>query len=500
MTRTISSRIRRPLIAVLGLLYLVLLSLSACTTEEIVLTVVPTSTPQAVIPTEPPAPTPRPTLRVFTFPLSAPAHVTVGQADDETCVGCHTDKQALQASLDGSVSSEGQPPGGQEWAAGPGASAGPEWSAAPIQVEAWEKALLNEPEFFETLHGRYGCIACHGGTGSSSFKETAHEGLIEEPSVEGVCGDCHAEEVATDSVSLHTNLVGHYTVLAARSAPNLMGRLEEMLATHCDSCHTTTCGQCHVTRPDSLGGGLVAGHLFQAAPATDETCAGCHGSRIDVEYKGHDSSVPPDIHWQQAGMTCFDCHSPLEMHGSLGEFLHRYDGPPTPTCQQEGCHPGVNERDGIAQHDEAHLEALSCQVCHSMPYRNCFGCHVTVEDGIPSFDTEPPQMLFKIGLNPLQSSERPWAYVPVRHVPIERDSFAYYGTNLLPNFDAQPTWKFSTPHNIQRITPQSASCNACHGNADCYLTPEDISAEEWEANLNVVVETIPEPVEEEAGD
>ncbi len=70
---------------------------------------------------------------------------------------------------------------------------------------------------------------------------------------------------------------------------------------------------------------------------------------------------------------------------------------------------------------------------------------------MPFFKIEPSVMDFKIGRNPLQSDDRPWEYVPVRHVPIDTESFAYYGEDLLPNFDAVPTWKYATPHNIQRI-------------------------------------------------
>jgi thiosulfate/3-mercaptopyruvate sulfurtransferase len=100
-------------------------------------------------------------------------------------------------------------------------------------------------------------------------------------------------------------------------------------------------------------------------------------------------------------------------------------------------------------------------------------------------------MLFKIGLNPLQSPDRPWKYVPLRHVPIDPDSFAYYGENLLPNFDALPTWKYATPHNIQRNTPQTETCDSCHGNAEFFLTTDDLEYYEREANRNVVVDDVP---------
>ena len=103
-------------------------------------------------------------------------------------------------------------------------------------------------------------------------------------------------------------------------------------------------------------------------------------------------------------------------------------------------------------------------------------------------------MAFKIGRNPLQSEDRPWAYVPVRHVPVDPESFAYYGEDLLPNFDALPTWKYATPHNIQRNTPQTETCDACHDNAEFFLTAEDVRPEEREANKDVIVEEVPFPM------
>jgi hypothetical protein len=89
---------------------------------------------------------------------------------------------------------------------------------------------------------------------------------------------------------------------------------------------------------------------------------------------------------------------------------------------------------------------------------------------------------------------RPYAYVPLRHVPVDRDSFAFYGEDLLGSFAALPTWQFTTPHNIQRQTPQTESCNSCHGNADLLLTADKVASDELEANAPVIVEIVPEPI------
>jgi thiosulfate/3-mercaptopyruvate sulfurtransferase len=349
---------------------------------------------------------------------------------------------------------------------------------------------MDQESFFETVHGRYGCITCHGGSGGTVDKEAAHAGLVRDPAAAEACGDCHIDQVAADQDSLHSSLAGYEIVLAARSVPEKMAQLDVMMGNHCETCHTT-CGQCHVSRPTNLGGGLVAGHEFKGTPPMNLTCTGCHGSRIESEYKGKNEGIKADVHWVKAGMSCFACHSADEMHGTLGEFSHRYQGPPAPGCQDEGCHPDIAAGDGIQQHSAFHFEAMSCQACHSTTYKNCYSCHVGLQDGTAYFKTEPSVMAFKLGLNPLQGPDRPWKYVPVRHVPIESDSFSYYGSDLLPNFDELPTWKYATPHNIQRITPQNETCGACHGNAEFFLTADDVLADELEANEGVIVKELP---------
>ena len=356
-------------------------------------------------------------------------------------------------------------------------------------LEAWEKVYISDETFLDSIHGLQGCITCHGGVSGAQGME-AHEGVIVEPDSVKACGPCHTDIVTADQNSLHSNLAGYLAVLTARSSEDKMPQIEEMMGNHCTTCHTS-CGQCHVSRPTNLGGGLSAGHEFKQIPPMNLTCTGCHGSRIENEYKGKNEGVKADTHWIKAGMPCFDCHTSDEMHGELGEAEHRYDGPPTPGCQDEGCHDAVAPGDEIAYHTEFHFEAMSCQVCHSTTYKSCYSCHVAQQDGVPFYQIEPSVMGFKIGHNPLQSEDRPWTYVPVRHVPIDPESFAYYGEDLLPNFGALPTWKYATPHTIQRNTPQTETCDACHGNTELFLTADDVLPEEMEANQEVIVDEVP---------
>ena len=370
-------------------------------------------------------------------------------------------------------------------------------------LETWEKVLVDGELFPTTDHGEIACVDCHGGNDVTD-KDAAHEALVARPS-DGdalVCAECHEEQVATLPNSLHANQEGYWTVLEARGADREHPPMQEMFGNHCASCHTS-CGDCHISQPSSVGGGLLDGHLFTADPPMTRTCTACHGSRVGNEYLGKNEGVLADAHFRLGRMTCVDCHEGQQMHGTPVEdgdtvtVAHRYEGSRGPACLD--CHETYGTREEDIREHRIHDNVLACQVCHSTTYINCDSCHVAVSEtsGNPFFETAANYFTFLIGRNPRQGTDRPYEYVPVRHVPVDPDSFAYYGENLLPEFDAQPTWRHATPHNIQRNTPQTESCNHCHGNADLFLTEDKVRPEEVEANQPVIVDEIPEAQNED---
>ncbi len=354
-------------------------------------------------------------------------------------------------------------------------------------LEAWERVLIDADVLTEDAHMNLPCTACHGGQNVQGMQ--AHEGLIVDPSEseDSLCATyCHdgvLQEAFTNS--LHVTLAGYDTALHERSAPEHYAALEEMQANHCNQCHIS-CGQCHVSQPTSVDGGLLEGHAFVSRPPMSRTCAGCHGSRIRNEYTGRNEGYPSDVHLSSGRMNCTDCHTADEMHGIGVEGADRYDGARDPQC--ESCHP----MPGSAAQHAIHGDTMACQVCHSISYNNCAGCHVQLSDeGIPYFETAGSWMDFRIARNPNPTEERPWDYVLVRHVPVSPTSFDYYGEDLLPNFDDRPTWLYTTPHNIQRVTPQNETCESCHGNAGIFLTVDAVSSDEMAANADVIVDEIP---------
>ena len=369
-------------------------------------------------------------------------------------------------------------------------------------LEPWEKVLVDNETFSQTDHGELTCIQCHNGTNVAD-KEQAHAGMIISPSAQPqeFCGECHEEEVAAYPNSLHNTQAGYWTAINARNGntPEDHPALDEMFGNHCATCHTT-CGECHVSQPKNVGGGLFSGHVFEATPPMTRSCTACHGSRVGNEFLGKNEGITGDVHFREARMSCVKCHEGADLHGMTEETAsadHRLSGAEDPKCTD--CHPKVaSGADGIdmhAQHGDG--AEISCQVCHSVTYTSCDGCHVAVSEtsGKPFFETEATYTTFFIGRNPLQSEDRPYKYVPVRHVPVATTSYEFYGENLLTNFDSLPTWVYATPHNIQRFTPQNATCEACHGNPEIFLTADKVQGTELAANQNVIVNAIPGPVE-----
>lgn len=347
-------------------------------------------------------------------------------------------------------------------------------------VEAWKKVFVDSA-FLATTHGQQTCVDCHGGDSSATEMAQAHIGIVADPS--DSCAVCHASEAVAFENSQHRQLTGYRELIAARAGQATMSpELADMFEQKCNTCHVT-CGQCHISRPNSVGKGFLRGHKVLRRPSMTENCTACHGSRIGQEFRGEHAGIPADVHYNN-GMQCVACHTAEEMHGHGAQGTTRYDVAAAPVC--EDCHDLAAS--GNAYH-QVHGDRLSCQVCHSVSYKNCYSCHVGV--GLE----RPSELDFKIGRNPLLSADRPEEYVVLRHIPIAPDSYRDYMPGTLSNYSDLPTWKFATPHNIQRTTPQTADCTtSCHGNADIFLMAADLegmSAEEIEANQGVIVAEVP---------
>ena len=350
-------------------------------------------------------------------------------------------------------------------------------------------------------HGAMGCQECHGGNPDDPDFLTAHDGVVRDPSFppgESICAECHPDIADRCRTSLHTTLAPYARMIRARVSPDpeVEATVDKARATHCNACHAS-CGQCHVSRPAYVGGGLMDGHAFLRTPPMRETCTACHGSRVEKEYFGKNAGTLPDVHWRKRFFICTDCHTGQEMHGDGLSPLDRYDVSNGPRC--EHCHLDIFKLGAPnGEQHTTHRGRVSCQVCHSLAYKHCYDCHFGLDpNGFRHFKNDASVLNFRIGRNARQTFVRPERFVLVRHVPVASDTFRYYAEDGLVRFDALPVWKMATPHNIRRRTPQNSSCNACHGIRTLFLMVTDVRSSERSADKEVIVpeEMIPAKID-----
>ena len=405
-----------------------------------------------------------------------------------------------------------------------------------VPLEPWEKVyikLVGKQKSYADIdeaHALIGCITCHGGKEPADF-ESAHDAtLIKDPSAdaESNCNPCHNEIVATNVNSMHSQLWGEQTAIAQRELgadkdhnnfSQCAVELTEGFSNECTSCHTT-CGQCHISRPNSAAGGFIDSHKFKKTPDQTNNCLACHGSRIAVDFEGHLEGNKPDVHHTKY-MKCWDCHKE-DMHADASSSPTRYHLPDLPKCVDCHLETELAPNDYHTIHWPDNGEGLSCFVCHSQPYNNCNSCHTKDPNSLNAdwwqvgYGESPGETDvhigggnyreypdFKIGYN-YDQELYDGKFIVVRHIPVIRDSYNPWGHDELANYDVRPTWEYSSPHNIQRFTPQTAivegaSCGTnCHVlgdstqvNMDRYLWQSNVDLDypdEIEANKPVVVD------------
>ncbi len=354
---------------------------------------------------------------------------------------------------------------------------------APLEPQ--EKVLVSK-EFLDTEHGQVGCENCHGGNPKDKTKEGAHKEFDAHPSInnpQGACGECHEDIVATAKDSLHATLSTFPTILKTRSDMSKWHDIDEARQGHCFSCHTS-CGGCHVSRPKFAKKVFIDGHMFKKRSDPFNQCTACHGSRVGNEYYG--ARGQGDVHVAKYDMDCVSCHEAEEMHAAAPKDLKgRYHLKEMVNC--EDCHQGLEN--GSVRDHTIHIGKVQCQVCHSQTYVNCYSCHTGKDNaGLRYFQNQKEVEGMKIGLT--YDKDEPGTvpnYTLVRHEPTDKEVFEYYVKDAFTNFDNTPTWKRTSPHNIQRKTWQNASCNNCHGNRDLFLSEKDLLDYEVGANSKVVV-------------
>jgi len=426
------------------------------------------------------------------------------QTDDPTankevasCLGCHTNYTHLKA-----VHTPDPPSSG-------GGGCGGE---AP-HIEPYDRVFLggsNYEVFKNDIHGKLPCTSCHNGVDKTADKAVAHSGdFIKKPSANPTekCGSCHADIVTQAKNNIHQGW-GQKSMVCLRAGVgnvpegfnNLSDEMKKGYNDNCSSCHAD-CGDCHVNRPKAGGGGLYQSHKFFKTPNMVDHCTTCHVSRGGHAYYGVGSGTVPDVHLTKASYTCMNCHSKHEIHGNGQMYDQRYKYPELPQCTD--CHSNINNSNPF---HSLHINTFSCYTCHSQDYNNCGSCHIGGEGArIHAYQG------YKIGMNPIrEAGKSQYEFALLRRSLMAPDSWQNYGISNLSNFDIRPTYKYSTPHSIIKITARTGKKNAddnwvvnanctegCHisknpdgtyNNKALYLFNSDL--EEWEkaADKDIIVD------------
>lgn len=403
-----------------------------------------------------------------------------------SCEGCHTNYTHLKA-----VAS----PDTVESAGGCGGEA--------PHYEPYDRVHLGGAgfeEFKKSTHYTKSCVDCHNGTDGTDDKNLAHSGdFIKHPSnaAQEKCAPCHADAVNNFHNSIHQQGWGQkrkVTVRSGLSGPADFAQLPpdviEGYNKNCATCHASTCGDCHVNRPPAGGGGLMNGHNF-TAPDMVNTCVVCHSSRGGHAFLGVAPGTQPDIH-QQKGFDCMDCHKMTDVHGDGQIYEQRYAVKGLRQCTE--CHTDIANSNN---YHSMHMDDFNCQVCHSQDYNSCGSCHI---HGLGARITSHQD--FKIALNPIPEVKPGFKFALVRMNPAAPDAWEKYGMPQYANFEAFPTYNFTTPHNILKRTSRTdvaagESCGSkCHIkkdgdkflNKDLYLFEEDLKDYEIQATKPITVD------------
>ncbi len=250
-----------------------------------------------------PEPTPTPELLNYRAPQS------VG------CIHCHVSEAALRATL------------------GPDADI---------------SHLLIRPDEMYSLHGRLGCVTCHGGDGYTEEVAAAHQGLVPNPSdyreAGRVCLHCHAD--------LRTDIPEKY--LHTPHERILRGIQEGWEVCACSNCHGPVA---HGVEPIASHEGLavycIDCHTARNVPPERLKCYGCHISPHDIE------------------LDCETCHRSVSTWAQVRLAIH-------PT-ELTGGHAGLS---CFACHEKPAFRTISgytCKDCHQRPHEfggdNCELCH-----------------------------------------------------------------------------------------------------------------------------
>lgn len=253
----------------------------------------------------------------------------------------------------------------------------------------------------------FGCVSCHGGEAMALDAETAHTGMVRNPSgldvAQQYCGNCHAAQVYLVQHSIMTTYSGAISLVrrafglqvdgtaqyAAHEIDNLKAFLPQAADPQPVKDFATNCLNCHTD-----GQPQQADYYHRSTG-----CASCHVLYNETGvYQGDDPTIPKNEtgHPQKHQFTtsipytqCNHCHNRGNYDLRSMTFIPRPDIPPTTPlagqakrlhdyyqpigeftrCEWEleciDCHTSLEIMgDGILHNNRTEAQYVQCSTCH----------------------------------------------------------------------------------------------------------------------------------------
>ncbi len=199
---------------------------------------------------------------------------------------------------------------------------------------------------------------------------------------------CHSDVIDDFTTSLHYTGAGMKSEYAKYAAGEFGIDMDEYYAQwNCSNCHVTTCEKCHGEEPHK-----------EDMSKNMSTCDQCHFKKQTsifvgeipahgkIPIEGAEVAHPADIHYEK-GLTCTDCHTAEEMHGTGEAAASQLEAVKT-SC--EDCHnsPGkevkgmpVTQFAPDTPSHKIHGDKLDCTACHVGWAPRCVNCHLDTRKG-----------------------------------------------------------------------------------------------------------------------
>ena len=140
----------------------------------------------------------------------------------------------------------------------------------------------------------------------------------------------------------------------------------------CKGCHVTSCNDCHLKKTDN-------GFIYSTEMArSSQTCLKCH-AREKATIKYDEMMKCPGVH-AEAFMSCRDCHSKREVHGT-GTSYHSMRQPGAMEAACTNCHTKDTDEYPVVPETKSHTvhkDKLACNACHVQNTISCYNCHFGV--------------------------------------------------------------------------------------------------------------------------